>query len=202
VAETLCVTGTLADGRDAPRSSPSVREADREAVEACQRGDAEAFGLLVARHQRDVYRLCYRYVGNQYDADDMAQEVFLKAFRSIGRLRGESAFSTWLYRIAVNTCLNFRSSGRRPHDEVSDRLPDPSPGVRERLEEEARDSRIRQAVERLPDKQRATLVLKVYQELSHEEVAAVLGVSVGTAKANLFHALRNLKRQLGREARG
>jgi RNA polymerase sigma-70 factor, ECF subfamily len=202
VAETLCVTDIVANGQDADRSGPSPREADREAVEACQSGNAAAFGLLVSRHQRAVYRLCYRYLGNHQDADDMAQEVFFKAFRSISHFRGESAFSTWLYRIAVNTCLNFRSSRRELHAEFPDQLADRSPGVSERLEEREQRVQVRKAVERLPDRQKATLILKVYQELSHEEVAAILGVSVGTAKANLFHALANLRRQLGRGDRG
>ena len=87
-----------------------LRADDREAVEACQRGEREAFDRLVERYQRDIYRLCYRYVNNHEDANDMAQEVFLKAYRAIGRFRGDSSFSTWLYRIAVNTCLNFRAS--------------------------------------------------------------------------------------------
>src|SRR5688572_19577990 len=86
---------------------------DREAVLACQNGDREAFDRLVERYQRDIYRLCYRYVNDPQDANDMAQEVFLKAYRAIDRFRGDSSFSTWLYRIAVNACLNFRSS-RRP----------------------------------------------------------------------------------------
>jgi RNA polymerase sigma-70 factor (ECF subfamily) len=202
VAETLCVTSIVANGQDGDRRGPSPREAERKAVEACQRGDAEAFGLLVSRHQRAIYRLCYRYLGNQQDADDVAQEVFFKAFRSIGRFRAESALATWLYRIAVNTCLNFRSSRRELHAELPDQLPDRSPGISERLEERERRAQVQKAVERLPERQKATLILKVYQELSHEEVAAILGVSVGTAKANLFHALANLRRQLGREDRG
>ena len=87
-------------------------------VEACRRGEREAFDRLVERYQRDVYRLCYRYVNNHHDANDMAQEVFLKAYRAIGRFRGDSAFSTWLYRIAVNTCLNFRASRQAAGEEL------------------------------------------------------------------------------------
>ena len=94
-------------------SRSRLREEDREAIEACQRGEREAFDRLVERYQRDIYRLCYRYVNNHHDASDLAQESFLKAYRAIGRFRGDSAFSTWLYRIAVNTCLNFRASRRK-----------------------------------------------------------------------------------------
>jgi RNA polymerase sigma-70 factor, ECF subfamily len=175
-------------------SSSRVRDEDVADIEASRSGDREAFDRLVGRYQRDVYRLCFRYVNNQSDASDLAQEVFLKAYKAVGRFRGDSAFSTWLYRIAVNTCLNFRAVRRPPTEELPEGLPDRAPTASERLEREDAAARVRAAVERLPAKQRATLILKIYQELTHEEVAAVLGSTVGTVKANLFHALGNLRR--------
>jgi RNA polymerase sigma-70 factor (ECF subfamily) len=177
-----------------------LRVDDREAVLACQRGEREAFDPLVERYQRDIYRLCYRYVNDPQDANDMAQEVFLKAYRAIGRFRGESSFSTWLYRIAVNTCLNFRSARRPEGEPLSDRVPDAQAGVLDAMVEDERAQRVREAVSRLPEKQRATLILKVYHELTHEEVAGIVGASVGTVKANLFHALGNLRKMLRPEA--
>ena len=177
-----------------PVSAPGLRDDEREAVEASQRGEREAFDLLVERYQRDVYRLCYRYVNNHEDANDLAQEAFLKAYRAIGRFRGDSAFSTWLYRIAVNTCLNFRASRKPETQELPDFLPDPRRGISAVLEGEETGRRVREAVSRLPEKQRATLILKVYHELTHEEVARILGSTVGTVKANLFHALGNLRK--------
>jgi RNA polymerase sigma-70 factor (ECF subfamily) len=129
----------------------------------------------------------------------MAQEVFLKAYKALGRFRGDSAFSTWLYRIAVNTCLNFRSSRKPEGEEVSDALPDRAPGALAAVERDERSAMLREAVLRLPEKQRATLILKIYHELTHEEVAGILGSSVGTVKANLFHALGNLRKVLGGE---
>jgi RNA polymerase sigma-70 factor, ECF subfamily len=176
-----------------------LRVDDREAVLACQRGEREAFDSLVERYQRDIYRLCYRYVNDPQDANDMAQEVFLKAYRAIGRFRGDSSFSTWLYRIAVNTCLNFRSSRRPEGEPLSDRLPDGQAGVLDAMVEDERARRVREAVSRLPEKQRATLILKIYHDLTHEEVAGIVGSSVGTVKANLFHALGNLRKILGAE---
>ena len=152
------------------------------------------------RYQRDVYRLCYRYVNNHEDANDVAQEVFLRAYRAIGRFRGDSAFSTWLYRIAVNTCLNFRAARRPAAGELPETLPDPRPGAQTNVEEDERSRRVREAVSRLPEKQRATVILKVYHDLTHEEVAGILGATVGTVKANLFHALGNLKKSLGGKA--
>jgi RNA polymerase sigma-70 factor (ECF subfamily) len=179
-----------------------ARQAERDAIAACQRGEREAFDLLVARYQRPIYRLCFRYVNNHEDANDLAQESFLKAWRGISRFRGDSAFSTWLYRIAVNTCLNFRS-GRKPEaHELDERLVDPRPLALAEVERDSQASRVREAVSRLPEKQRATLILKVFHELTHEEVAGILGSSVGTVKANLFHALANLRRAVAREAEG
>jgi len=177
-----------------------LRVDDREAVLACQRGEREAFDGLVERYQRDIYRLCYRYLNDPQDANDMAQEVFLKAYRAIDRFRGDSSFSTWLYRIAVNTCLNFRSSRRPEGEPLPDTLPDGHAGVLDAMVEDERARRVREAVSRLPEKQRATLILKIYHELTHEEVAGIVGSSVGTVKANLFHALGNLRKMLHVEA--
>ncbi len=190
----------LASASAAVTPGPGVREDDRQAIAACQRGEREAFDRLVERYQRDVYRLCYRYVNNHHDANDMAQDVFLKAYKAISKFRGDSAFSTWLYRIAVNTCLNFRASRKLASEELSEHLADGSPGVARRLEDEERSRKVREAVSRLPEKQRATLILKIYHDLTHEEVASILGASIGTVKANLFHALGNLRKILGAEA--
>jgi RNA polymerase sigma-70 factor (ECF subfamily) len=191
-AETM--PGVLVAGEAPTDTGRAAPELVREAVAACQRGDREAFDQLVVLHQREIYRLCYRYVNNHEDANDLTQEAFLKAWRGIGRFRGQSAFSTWLYRIAVNACLNFRASKRPPAQELPETLADPRMGAAERVERSDQARRVRQAVSRLPEKQRATLILKIYHELTHQEVASVLGSTVGTVKANLFHALGNLKK--------
>lgn len=181
-----------------PRQGAALeRDAERDAIAACQRGEREAFDLLVARYQRPIYRLCYRYVNNHEDANDLAQEAFLKAWRAISRFRGESAFSTWLYRIAVNACLSHRARRRPETSELDEGVVDPRPGAEWVVAREDEAGRVRAAVSRLPDKQRATLILKLFHELSHEEVASILGSSVGTVKANLFHALANLRRAMG-----
>ena len=192
----------LAAAAAPPDRGALSREAEREAIEACRRGEREAFDRLVVRYQRDVYRLCYRYVNDHEDANDLAQEVFLKAWRGISRFRGESSFSTWLYRIAVNACLNFRALRRPTTQELPETLADPVPGAVARAESDDEARRLRAAVSRLPEKQRATLILKVYHELTHEEVARILGSTVGTVKANLFHALGNLRRLMAEGADG
>lgn len=197
-AETLAPLLILTAAREENRPS-WPRDDDRQAVEACRRGEREAFDRLVERYQRNVYRLCYRYVNNHQDANDMAQEVFLKAYKALGRFRGDSSFSTWLYRIAVNTCLNFRAARRPEGAELPEGLADGAPGMTERIERDQQARRVREAVSRLPEKQRATLILKVYHDLTHGEVAAILGSSVGTVKANLFHAMGNLRKLLEAE---
>jgi RNA polymerase sigma-70 factor (ECF subfamily) len=187
-----------ATGRKAARP---LNADERDAIEACRRGEREAFDLLVERYQREIYRLCYRYVGNHEDANDMAQEAFLKAWRGIASFRGESAFSTWIYRIAVNTCLNFRSTRKaQVTEEPSEALPDQGPSAPERIAGRERERQVRAAIARLPDKQRATLILKIYHELTHEQVAQALGSTVGTVKANLFHAVANLRKLVGQTA--
>jgi RNA polymerase sigma-70 factor (ECF subfamily) len=170
-------------------------------VRACAEGRPEAFELIVNRHRRSVYQLCYRFMGNPEDAADLAQEVFLRAYRSIARFKGESSLATWLYRIGVNVCLN-RLGRKTPKAEPLDER-DPvqatTPDVVGKLLSDERAARVRAAIARLPDKQRATLILRIYQERSHQEIAEILGSSEGAVKANFFHALHNLKKLLGGE---
>jgi len=191
----------LAAAAQSPGGEALSRDAERDAVEACRRGEREAFDRLVLRYQREVYRLCYRFVNDHEDANDLAQEVFLRAWRAIPRFRGDSSLSTWLYRIAVNACLNFRALRRPSTEELPEALADPLPGAEARLLADDEARRVRAAVARLPEKQRATLILKVYHEQTHEEVAEILGSTVGTVKANLFHALGNLRRLVAEEGR-
>ncbi|MEE8218811.1 MAG: sigma-70 family RNA polymerase sigma factor [Vicinamibacteria bacterium] len=198
-AQTQALPPVLVAGEAPAEASRSPREAERAVIEACQRGEREAFDELVLRHQRNVYRLCYRYVNNHEDANDLTQDVFLRAWRAIGRFRGQSSFSTWLYRIGVNACHNFRAARRLQTQELPEALPDSRVGAQQRLEKEDEARRVREAVRRLPEKQRATLILKIYQELTHQEVAQVLGSTVGTVKANLFHALGNLRKLVAEE---
>jgi RNA polymerase sigma-70 factor (ECF subfamily) len=170
---------------------------DRHLIEACLAGHRDAFDVIVERHQRQIYQLCYRFVANHEDASDLAQDVFVRAYRALGGFKGQSALGTWLYRIAVNVCLN-RVSSKAPRLEVLDdrhidhRSERPDAAV---LRTE-RAAHVRAAIARLPRKQRATLILRVYHELPHEEIAGILGASVGAVKANFFHALANLKKLL------
>jgi RNA polymerase sigma-70 factor (ECF subfamily) len=182
-----------------PAGATALSELDEgQLVAACLAGRREAFDLIVERHRRTVYQLCYRFVGNHEDASDLSQDVFVRAYRGLQRFRGQSSLATWIYRIGVNVCLN-RVSSKKPATEPIDARPhldqrakDPSV---ELLRGE-RASQVRDAISQLPPKQRATVILRVYHELSHEEIAGILGSSVGAVKANFFHALGNLKRLL------
>jgi RNA polymerase sigma-70 factor (ECF subfamily) len=173
-------------------------------VEACLAQRPGAFDLIVERHRRAVYQLCYRFVGNHEDASDLSQDVFLRAYRGLSTFRGQSTLATWLYRIGTNVCLNRVSAKTtlgtltEPIDEqqfIDERADSPS----ELMLKDERAARVRAAIARLPDKQRATLILRTYHDMSHQEIADVLGSSVGAVKANFFHALGNLKKLLGNE---
>ena len=174
---------------------------DRTLVQAVQAGDKSAFDEIVERHRRPVYQVCYRFVNNHEDASDLAQETFVRAWKGLATFKGESALSTWLYRIAVNVCLNRVSAKRLAVEPLdSDHFVDTRtelPGTS--LFREERADAVRQAIAELPEKQRATLILRVYHDMSHQEIADVLGSSVGAVKANFFHALANLKKILGSE---
>ena len=195
------VTMTRPD-RPAEPSLPAtdlLHSDDRTLVEAFVGGRTEAFDVIVGRHQRNIYLLCYRFVGNHEDASDLTQDVFVRAFKGLKRFKNESALGTWLYRVGVNTCLN-RVAGKTVETEPVDVVELVDGKALDPLNEIVRAEaalEVRRAIRRLPPKQRMTLVLRVYQELSHEEIARVLGSSVGAAKANFFHALGNLRRLIG-----
>ena len=174
---------------------------DDELVGACLDGRRDAFDLIVARHQKSVYQICFRFAGNHADASDLSQETFLRAWRGLRGFKRQAALGTWLHRIAVNASLNRVSSRPPAAENVDDlRLPDdrtetPADGVIRGQQ----TASVRRAIAALPNRQRATVILRVYHELPHHEIAAILGSSVGSVKANFFHALRNLRRLLGEQ---
>ena len=197
---TLTVVASTED--EAGRERPLAELDDRDLVAACLAGRVEAFDLIVERHQRTVYQLCARFARRHEDAADLAQDVFLRAYRGLRRFRGDSSLATWLYRIGINVCLNHVSSRKAREIPLDDapRIPAPDADPVSSIADRERRVRVRAAVARLPRKQRATLVLRVYQDLSHQEIAAALGTSVGAVKANFFHALGNLRKFLAEEA--
>jgi len=183
---TMISTGTLHDADD------------RTLVAAHRENRRDAFDVIVERHWRSVYRLCYRFVGNHEDASELAQDVFVRAFKGLHKFKGDSTLGTWLHRVGVNVCLNRIALKPPPCKPIGvverrdDRIEDPLA----RLVRSERAAIVRAAIRRLPPRQRATLMLRVYRELPHEEIARILGRSVGTGKANFFQALGNLRRLL------
>ena len=175
---------------------------DAALVAASVEGRREAFDTIVERHRRTVYQVCYRFVSNHEDASDLSQESFVRAWRGLKNFKGQSALSTWLYRIAVNVCLNRVSVKTPPSEpiESTDRFEDTRiVNAQAALLRDERAAAVRKAIAGLPKKQRATLILRTYHDLSHQQIADILGSSVGATKANFFHALANLKKILGNE---
>ena len=188
---------TPADGVDDIDPSWAAAD-DGQLIRECLAGRRGAFDLLVERHRRHVYLLCYRFAGNHEDASDLAQETFIRAYRALGGFKGQSAVGTWLYRIAVNLSLNHVSSRTVTIErlEVREHVDSRGEPADAALVRQERAAGLRAAIARLPKKQRATLVLRVYHELPHEQIAGILGSSVGAVKANFFHAIANLKKLL------
>jgi RNA polymerase sigma-70 factor (ECF subfamily) len=174
-----------------------VSLSDHDLIRRVLAGDTGAFDLLVERYQETIYRLTYRLTRNADDARDLAQEAFVQAFRSLGGFREEARFSTWLYRIAVNRCLNHRKAAAREVPvELPERLPDGREDSLAQLLASERVRAVSRAIAELPPQQRATLTLRVQEGLSHREIAETLGCAEGTAKANYFHAVQALRRKL------
>ncbi|HYL79718.1 MAG TPA: sigma-70 family RNA polymerase sigma factor [Candidatus Acidoferrum sp.] len=174
-----------------------MRQSDSEVIRRVLGGDRAAFDVLVLEYQERIYRLAYRLTRNPEDARDLAQEAFVQAYRSLGSFQQRSSFSTWLYRIAMNLCLNhLKSLGRMVPAGVDGSLPDHRQNSLEAILTDERERALAAAIETLPPQQKATLTLRVHQGLSHREIAEVLECSEGTAKANYFHAVRGLQRKL------
>lgn len=176
---------------------------DEELVERYRRGCVEALDDLIRRHERRIYRMAYRMVGSHEDALDLVQEVALKLMRALPRFKGDSRFSTWLYRLTANTCIDFyRKRGR--HQAMSlDEMPavplfepeavsDPEVHV----EDSQRELVVNAALQLLPEKQRQLIELRDRSGFSNLEVAEMLGLDVGTLKARLHRARGALRRVL------
>lgn len=180
---------------------------DANWVKKTQKGDTTAFEQLVLAHQNQIYRLCFRMLGNAEDAADMTQETFLKAWRNLDRFQGDAAFSTWLYRLASNCCLDFlRSQKRRPTvsmttedddgEEQTIEVADDSATPEEELLLKEERSEIARAMASLDEEQRQILSLRVVNDLSYTEIAEILDIKEGTVKSRLARARENLRKKL------
>jgi RNA polymerase sigma-70 factor, ECF subfamily len=176
-----------------------LNENDRELIEACQRGDQEAFALLFNVHSDKVYSIALRYAGDEAVAMDIAQETFLKLLSHIGQFRSDAKFDTWLYRLVVNSCLEHRRR-RRKLAPMLEGLLDAMCAVQDTVLHELlrreRQNAVHQVVGKLPPDQRIVVILRYMEELSYEDIADIVGCSIGTVASRLNRAHKVLERRL------
>jgi RNA polymerase sigma-70 factor (ECF subfamily) len=201
-----------------PQMWPRNAQADEDAllVERALNQDLAAFEQLVSRYQDRLIGFSARMLGDRDEAEDVAQETFVKAYRNLESFRGASAFSTWLYRIATNLCIDrARAKKRRPQsayslDEPFDKeedsggrdVPDETFEPSGMVERDELRRRVRETVAEMPEKARAVLVMCDIQGMPYEEIAQALEIPIGTVKSRLFHARADLARRLKPYMRG
>jgi len=178
----------------------SDRELDQQLVERVQRGDKQAFGLLVAKYQRKLLRLLSRLIRDPAEVEDVAQETFIKAYRALPSFRGDSAFYTWLYRIGVNTAKNYLvAQGRRAPTTTGynseeaetfddgEQLRDINTPERLMMSRQIGET-VDTAMDALPDELKTAIVLREIEGLSYEEIAAIMDCPIGTVRSRIFRA--------------
>lgn len=172
---------------------------DTTLVRKFKQGDEKSFNLLVLRYQKRIYDLVYRMVRNHQDAADLSMEVFVRAYRNLKGFEGRSSLYVWLAKIAVNLCINFSKREKFRSFlsilDFSNKL-SVSGSPADKVEQNELKSAIDRAVNSLPPRQRSSFVLKFYQGLTHQQIAEVLGISEGAAKANYFQAVKKLQKLL------
>lgn len=182
---------------------------DRALIDRSRRGDLDAFNQLVRRYERSVFNTAYRLTGSYDDASDIAQEAFVRSWNNLKSFRGDSAFSTWIYRIVTNVFLDDRKRKRaRPsrsleeemdldESSVARQFEDPAPGPEELAEGDERRRLLEQAIATLPEAQRIMVVLYHNQGLAYDEIAEITGLPMGTVKSRLNRARLALRDKLG-----
>jgi RNA polymerase sigma-70 factor (ECF subfamily) len=186
----------------------SDRELDRQLVERAQRGDKHAFGLLVSKYQRKLSRLLSRFVKDQAEVEDVAQEAFVKAYRALPSFRGDSAFYTWLYRIGINTAKNYLvAMGRRAPTvtdfdseeaeefDGGDQLRDINTPESLLMTKQIANT-VNEAMSELPEELRAAIQLREIEGLSYEEIAAAMNCPIGTVRSRIFRAREAIAERL------
>ena len=178
-----------------------TRDEEKILIRKAQRGDVSAFESLVTANEGFVYNLALRTLRNETDAEDAAQEVFIKAWTSLGSFRGDSKFSVWLYRICGNVCTDML---RRRHDSLSLTLSDDdegdtemdiadsAPTPHEALEKKERSAALQRALDALPEDYRKAILLREAGGMSYDEIAAALKIDIGTVKSRIFRARKKL----------
>lgn len=186
----------------------SDRDIDQQLVERVQRGDKQAFGLLVDKYRRKLGRLLSRFIRDQAEVEDVVQEAFIKAYRALPNFRGESAFYTWLYRIGINTAKNYLvSMGRRPQTsneievddaenfEDGDELRTLDTPETELMTQEIAKT-VQLAIDALPEDLKTAIVLREIEGLSYEEIATMMDCPIGTVRSRIFRARESIAERL------
>jgi len=184
------------------------RDIDQQLVERVQRGDKAAFDLLVSKYQRKIFRLLSRLIRDQAEVEDIAQEAFIKAYRALPNFRGDSAFYTWLYRIAINTAKNHLvSQGRRAPTTTEadieeaetfddgDQLRDLNTPESMLLSKQVGEA-VNRAIDQLPEDLRTAIVLREIEGLSYEEIAESMSCPIGTVRSRIFRAREAIAQEL------
>ena len=184
------------------------RQVDQVLVERAQKGDSRAFELLVSKYQRRLTRLVFRFIKDEHEVNDVAQEAFIKAYRALPNFRGDSAFYTWLYRIAINTAKNFLVvNGRQPviqgslaTDEgelldLTEQMPDYRTPETDLLNREIIQT-VDAAVAGLPEELRQAITLREMEGLSYEEIAQTMNCPIGTVRSRIFRAREVIAKEL------
>lgn len=181
---------------------------DRALIRRCQRGDTAGYNDLILRYEKVVFNYAYRLTNNYDDANDIAQEAFIRAFNAIKSFRGDAAFSTWIFRITTNVYLDERKRQRaHPQQSLDDliqleestmglQVEDPSPGPAQLVTDKERQTHLANAIQSLPEYQRSMVVLYHVQQKSYEEIAEIMQLPLGTVKSRLNRARLALKEKL------
>ncbi len=184
-----------------------AKDTDKELVRRVKKGDRDAFDLLFSRYQHKILNLVSRYLRDPQDVEDVAQEAFIKAFRALPRFRGDSAFYTWLYRIAINTAKNHLvTRGRRPpgtdvdvedaeHFDGNDALRE-SESPESVLARDQLSAEIDGAIADLPDDLRSAVTLREFDGLSYEQIAEIMDCPVGTVRSRIFRARESIDKRI------
>jgi RNA polymerase sigma-70 factor (ECF subfamily) len=180
-------------------------EQEKNWLEQSREGDHTAFENLIRSYQSMIHSVTYRMTGSLADAEDLSQETFIRAFQQLGSYRGEAKFSSWLCRVAMNACLNWRQREARRaeiHQQWAGDALSTDPHDDSGAREDEESQRVQAALDRLPAKQRAAMILTVYEEMNHAEAARALGCSEATVSWRVFTARAKLKRWLKPASRG
>lgn len=174
---------------------------DKVLIDRFLKGDESAFNLLFEKYKRKIYLTAYRLLGNHEDANDITQETLIKVYKELKNFRNESLLYTWIYRITINLSLNLLKKKKLrsffDFEEVDEWLfKDDRQSPELSFRENELSNKIQEALKKLPEKQRTVFTLRYYDELSYEEISEILGTSVGALKANYFHAINKLQKEL------